>query len=66
MGVDCVVDAVGECVDRLLETFVLEGRHPSTPVADEVMMMLTAWIRGLEARGAIADIEPLYKPEIVE
>jgi hypothetical protein len=66
MRVDRMVDTPRERSDRLLEPLVLERRHASAAIADEVMMVLAARVRGLVARRAVAHVEPLHEAELVQ
>src|SRR5262249_25521721 len=65
VGVDGVVDALGERVDGLLEPLVLERRHLAAAVAGDGVGVLAARVGGLEARRPVADVQALQEPETV-
>jgi hypothetical protein len=56
----------GDAHDRSLERGILERLNLAAVVADEVVVMLAAGIRTLEARHAVTEVDPLHEPELVE
>jgi hypothetical protein len=66
MGVDGVIDALGEGVYCPFEPVVFEGGDASAVVADEVVVVVAAGIGRLVAGGAVADVESLYEVELVQ
>ena len=49
-----------------LELLVLERGHPPAPVADGVVVMLPAWNDALESRHALAELNALDQPHVME
>ena len=66
MGRHGVPAPVGNALDRGLEGRILEGLDLAAVVAHQVMMMVAAGTRGLEARHAVAEIDALDEAEPVE
>ena len=63
---DLEAHAVGEVVNRPFERLVLERLDLAAGVADHVVVVLAARVRGLVARRALADVEALDQPEALE
>ncbi len=63
---DLVAAAARDPLERLLESGVLERLHLAAVVADEVMVMVAARVDSLEAGGAIAEVDALHEPEVVQ
>ena len=61
-----VAAAPGNPLERLLESGVLERLDLAAVVADEVVVMVAARIDRLEAGDPVAEVDPLYEPELVE
>ena len=61
-----VAASPGDAVQRHLERVVLERLDLAAVVADEVVVMVAAWIDPLEAGDRIAEVHPLHEPELVE
>lgn len=61
MSADRVLQAPAEPVDRILQRLVLEGGDLPAAVADDVMVVLAAWKRGLVTGGG-ADVEAVDEP----
>ena len=57
---------VGNALDRRLEGRILEGLDLAAVVAHQVMVVVPAGTRGLEARHAVAEIDALDEAEAVE
>jgi len=57
---------VGDALDRGLEGRVLEWLDLAAVVADQVMMVVAAGVRRLEARDAVAEVDTLDQTEAVE
>jgi hypothetical protein len=57
---------VGDAFDRRLEGRILEGLDLAAVVAHEVMVVVAAGKRGLEARHAVPEIDALDESETVE
>ena len=64
--VDRELEALRERRDGLLEAVVGELRHAAAAVADDVVVVLAAGVRGLVARRAVADVEPVHEAEAIE
>ena len=62
---DGVAATVGDPRDRGLEAGVLERLDLAAVVAHEVMVVVAAGVRGLEARDAVTEIDALHEPERV-
>jgi zinc transport system substrate-binding protein len=62
---DDVAAAVGDTLDRGLERRILERLDLAAVVAHEVVVMVSAGVGGLEARHAVAEVDPLDEPERV-
>src|SRR5829696_7351049 len=65
VGADVVAEPLAEAVDQALELGVGEGVLLAAAVADRVVMMVAARVRGLEAGGA-ADVDAVHQPELGE
>ena len=65
MARDVVAAPAGRAGDRCLQGGVLEWLDLAAVVADEVVMVLGA-AHGLEARDAVAEVDPLDEPAAVE
>jgi hypothetical protein len=63
---DGVAAPARDTLERSLEGGVLERLDLPTVVADEVVVMLTIGVSRLEARDAVAEVDPLHEPELVE
>ena len=63
---DDVAAPVRDALDRRLERRVLERLDLAAVVTHEVVMMIAADVSGLEPRDAVAEIDPLDEPELVE
>jgi zinc transport system substrate-binding protein len=63
---DCIATPVGHALDRRLERRVLERLDLAAVVADEVVVMVAAGVRRLEARDAVSQVDALNEPERVE
>ena len=61
-----VAAAVGDTLDRGLEGRILKRLDLSAVVAHQVMVVVAAWKRRLEARNAVAEIDPLDESEAIE
>jgi hypothetical protein len=59
---DCVPAAVGDALDRRFERRVLERLDLAAVVTDEVVMVVAAGMGRLEARDAVAEVDPLDEP----
>ena len=66
VGVDRVVDALGEARDRALEVAVLECRYVAARLAYEVVVVLAARVDRLVARDALGHVHPPSEPQVVE
>lgn len=66
MGSDDVAVPVGDARDRRLEGTVLERLDPAAVVADEVVVMVAAGMRGLEPRDTVTEVDALHEPELIE
>ena len=66
MARDRVAGSPLDLVDHRLELVVLEGLDLAAVVADEVVVVLTRRQRGLVARDARADVDPLHEPALGE
>ena len=53
-------------LERPLERLVRERLHLAAVVADEVVMMVAVRMGGLEAGNAVADVDSLHQPELVQ
>ena len=58
--------AVRDTVDCRLEARILERLDFAAVVTDEVVVMVAALVCGLEARDAVAEIDPLDETEAIE
>ena len=59
-----VAETPGRALERALEAVVRERLDPAAVVADEVVMVVvTVAARRLEARDAVADVDPLDEPQ---
>jgi zinc transport system substrate-binding protein len=56
---------VGDALDRGFERRVLEWLDLPAVVAHEMVVMVAAGVRRLEARDSIAEVDPLDQPELV-
>ena len=54
---DVEADLARQPIDGRLELVVVEGDHPATAIADEVVVMLAAWQHRFVASAALADLE---------
>lgn len=66
MSDHAVPEPLGEPIDRLLETPILERSHPSAALAHRVMVMLPTRYHWLEAVTALSDINPLHQAHAVK
>ena len=66
MLVDREIEPLRQRRDRLLEAVVGELRDAAAVVADNVVVVLAAGVRGLVARGAVAHVEAVHEAEAVE
>jgi hypothetical protein len=66
VGVDSVVDAPGEGGDRSFQLVVFECGDASAVVAEQVVMVVAAWVGGFVAGGAVTYVESLDEAELVE
>ncbi len=55
-----------DATERLLESAVLERLDLAAVAADEMVVMVAAWIDALEAGDRVAEVDPLHEPELVE
>jgi zinc transport system substrate-binding protein len=62
---DGIAASVRDTLDRRLEACVLERLDLATVVAHEVVMVIAACVRRLEACDAVAEIDPLHESERV-
>ena len=62
---DCVAASVGHTLDRSLEARVLERLYLAAGVADEMVVVIAADVRRLEARDTVPEVDPLQEPELV-
>ena len=63
---DDVAAPVRDALDCRLERRVLERLDLAAVVTHEVVMMIAADVSGLEPRDAVAEIDPLDEPELVQ
>jgi hypothetical protein len=63
---DCVAATARDAFERSLERRILERLDLPAVVADEVVVMVAACMRGLEPRDAVAEIDPLDESELVQ
>ena len=63
---DRIPAAAGDALERGLECGILERLDLPAGVADEVVVMLAARVRGLEARDTVAEVDPLHETAAVE
>ena len=61
-----VAQSPREALQLLLKPIVLEGGDPAARVADRVVMMFSAGNNGLVAGSALADLDPLDQPHLVQ
>src|SRR5918994_6187159 len=61
-----VAQSPREALQLLLKPIVLEGGDPAARVADRVVMMLSAGNNGLVPGSALADLDPLDQPHLVQ
>lgn len=66
MSFDRVAAATGDPLECCFERGVLEWLDLSAVAADEVVMMLSAGECRLEARDAVAEVDPLYEPAPIQ
>ncbi len=66
MAADCEPASACDPLERSLESGVLERLDLSTVLAHEVVVMLSARAGGLEAGHAVAQVDPLDEPELIE
>ena len=66
MPVQGVAGRRGDLAQRLLEPVILERLDLAAVVADEVVVVLAAGNRRLEARDAVSDLDPLDDAELRE
>ena len=66
MLADRVVHAPGESLDCPLELGILEGLGLATAVADQVMVVLAAWMDRLVAGHGLAHVHPPHEAHVVE
>jgi hypothetical protein len=66
MSGNVVATAGGDALDRRLERRVLEGLYLPAVVADEVVVMVAASVRRLEARDAVPEIDALDEAQAVQ
>lgn len=66
MLVDRELEALRERGDGLLEAVVCELRHAAAAIADDVVVVLAAGVRGLIAGRAVADVEPMHQSQAIE
>lgn len=66
MARNCVTAAFLDGPNHALEPLVGEGLDPPAVVADDVMVVFIGVANRLEARDAVAEIEPLDKPPFGE
>jgi hypothetical protein len=64
--VDGEVDPPRHLLDGVLELVVLEGGDRTAPLADQVVMVLAAGVRGLVSGHALAHLEALHQLHAVE
>ena len=57
-----VAEPPGRALERALQRLVGERLDPAAVVADEMVMVVVALVRGLEARDAVADVYSLHEP----
>jgi zinc transport system substrate-binding protein len=60
-----IATAVGDAFDGRLERRIRERLDLAAVVAHEVMVMVAAGVRRLEARDAVSEVDPLDEPELV-
>jgi len=63
---DRVPAPVGDALDCRLEGWIFEGLDLAAVVAHEVMVVVAAGKCGLEARDAVAEVDPMHEAEPVE
>jgi zinc transport system substrate-binding protein len=63
---DGVAAPVRHSLDRRLERRVLERLHLAAVVADEVVVMVTAGVRGLEPRDTVAELDALDEAQGIQ
>src|SRR5262249_45921434 len=61
---DRVAGPALDLAQRLLELLVLEGLDLPAVLADEVMVVLAAAVRGLEVRRARAELDPVHEAAV--
>lgn len=60
------LEALGHGVDRLLERVVGKRLHATAGVVDDVVVMMVVGVGDLIARDAVAAVEAMQQPELVE
>ena len=66
MPAHVVAELACDALERLLERGVRERVDPAAVVAHEVVVMFAAGMCGLEARDAVADVDPLHQAQLGE
>jgi len=66
VGAEADVEATGGALERVLEAGIRKGLHLSAPVADQMMMMLSAQVGRLEAGDAVTELDALNEAKIDE
>ena len=66
MGSYRVAAPVGHALDRRFQRRILERLDLAAVVADEVMVVVAAGKRRLEAGGAVSEVDTLNEPEPIE
>lgn len=65
MGCHRISATAGDALDRRLEPGVCERLDLPAVVADEMVVMLAVGVSRLEARDAVAEVDPLHEAELV-
>ena len=66
MGAEADVEATGGALERVLEAGIRKGLHLSAVIADQMMMVLSAQVRRLEARDTVTELDALNEAKIDE
>lgn len=66
MPADRVAPAAGNSLERRLEGRILERLDLPAVVADEMVVMLSIRVRGLEARDTVPEVDPLHEVKVGE
>jgi hypothetical protein len=60
-----IAATVGDPLDGRLERRILERLDLAAVVANEVVVMVAAYVGGLEAGDAVSEVDALHEPELV-